>query len=449
MFAARMFQPCSFGASMRRRPTIRPAGCADAALRCSSTQVHSAPVLASASPSDRLVGRFTRLTEQRCRKFASTLADTSLSTLLVLSLCTLGCAASAPAARPDTPVVRVPFVYVGGYRPQISIFRLDQASGKLTPVGQAPAGTAPSFLAWDPAGRHLFAVDEIDAGKVLAFAIDPHTGGLRELGEAPSAGSGPAHLSVDRSGHWVLVANYADKKSGTIASLPIGPDGRLGAVVDTRDYGPASMPHMIATDPTNGFVFVPCKGGPFLAQLIFDPATGKMAPNDPDRIATRPRSGPRHLDFHPSKDVVYLINEQEMAVVVYSFDRGRGRLAELQSIGTLPKGAPMGPGYSTAEIEAHPSGKFVYGSNRGHNSIVIYRVEEDGRLALVGHEKRTISKPRHFSLDPSGALLLVANQGSDSVSVFAIDQNTGTLTPMGQPTPAGKQPSFVGTIMLP
>jgi len=206
---------------------------------------------------------------------------------------------------------------------------------------------------------------------------------------------------------------------------------------------------MIAADPTNGFVFVPCKGGPFVAQLIFDPATGKLAPNEPDRVSTRPKSGPRHIAFHPTKDVVYLINEGEMTVIVYAFDRGRGRLTELQSVGTLPTGERLGKGFSTAEIQVHPSGKFVYGSNRGHNSIVIFRVADDGRLSIGGHERRNIDKPRHFSIDPSGTLLLVANQGSDSVTVFDIDQGSGALTPKGKPVPAGKQPSFVGTILLP
>src|SRR4051794_24055622 len=131
-----------------------------------------------------------------------------------------------------------------------------------------------------------------------------------------------------------------------------------------------------------------------------------MAPNEPDRVSTRPRSGPRHIAFHPSKDLAYLINEGEMTVIVYAFDRGRGRLTELQSIGTLPTGEPLGKGFSTAEIDVHPSGKFVYGSNRGHNSIVIYRVGDDGRLTIVGHERRNINTPRHFSIDPSGTLLL-------------------------------------------
>jgi 6-phosphogluconolactonase len=368
--------------------------------------------------------------------------------LALFSLGALGCATGAARSerRPD----RVPYVYVGGYRPQISIFRLDMRSGKLTPAGQVAAGSAPSFLAWDPAGKNLFAVDEVDIGRVLSFAIDGASGGLRPTGEVSSAGVGPAHLSVDRSGHFVLVANYADKKSGTVAVLPIGADGKLEQAVDTRDFGPATMPHMILTDPSNSFVYVPCKGGPYTAGFAFDAATGKLTATDPELFSAPPKSGPRHLAFHPSKNVAYLILEQAMTVVAYSFDRGNGRLTELQTISTLPEGAfPGGPGLSTAEIEVHRSGKFLYGSNRGHNSIVIYRIADSGRLTLVGHETRTINKPRHFSIDPTGALLLVANQAGDSVSVFRIDQATGALTPLGQPTPAGKQPSFVGVLELP
>jgi 6-phosphogluconolactonase len=382
---------------------------------------------------------------------APSLAASLTACLALLSLGVLGCAASASAGRPELKTrPRVPYVYVGGYRPEISIFRLDMTNGKLTAVGHVAAGTAPSFLAWDPAGKYLFGADEVDSGRVMAFAIDGTNGGLRPLGDVSSAGVGPAHLSVDHSGHWVLVANYADKKSGTIAVLPIGADGKLGAAVDTRDFGPATMPHMILTDPTNNYVFVPCKGGPYVAQLAFDPTTGKLTPNDPDRVDAPPKSGPRHLAFHPSKDVAYLINEQAMTVIVYAFDRDTGRLTEQQTVPTLPAGDGLGAkGLSTAEIQVHPSGKFLYGSNRGHNSIVIYRIDDSGRLTLVGHETRTIHKPRHFSIDPTGALLLVANQENDTVSVFGIHQTTGVLTPMGEPTPAGKQPSFVGVLLLP
>jgi 6-phosphogluconolactonase len=385
-------------------------------------------------------------------KMSSTLPASLTASLLLLSLAgALGCATTRPAAGPAfDPGDRVPFVYVGGYRPEISIFRLDMKTGQLTPAGSVTAGEAPSFLAWDPAGKTLFAADEIDNGRVLAFAIDGKTGGLHPLNQVSSAGVGPAHLSVDRSGRWVLVANYADEKSGTIAVLPVGPDGTVGPAVDTKDYGPATMPHAILTDPANQNVYVPCKGGPYVVQLGFDPATGKLTPHLPDRIASPPASGPRHMAFHPNMDVAYVINEKTMNVNVYAHDRSSGRLAEQQLVDTLPPGSDArAPGLSTAEIEVHPNGKFVYGSNRGHNSIVIYRVGERGNLALVGHEARNIKKPRHFQIDPTGKLLLVANQDGDSVSVFSIDRDTGLLSPLGGPQPAGKQPSFVGTLFLP
>jgi 6-phosphogluconolactonase len=367
-------------------------------------------------------------------------------TVALLSLAALGCAtAPAPHARP-TPTSA--YVYVGGYRPEISIFKLDLHSGSLQHLTDVPAGTAPSFLAFDPALTHLYALDEVDSGRVRAFAIDGATGGLRSLNEVSSAGVGPAHLSVDRSGHFVLVANYADKKSGTIAVLPIDADGKLGDAVDTKDFGPATMPHMIVADPSNHYVYVPCKGGPYVAEFSFDGTTGRLSALDPEKIALPPGAGPRHLAFHPGKDVAYLINEQAMTVVVYALDHGSGKLTEQQTIGTLPAGASAtDKGLSTAEIEVHPSGKFLYGSNRGHNSIVIYRIDDAGRLSLVGHESRTIAKPRHFQIDPTGTLLLVANQDGGTISVFRIDLTTGRLELLGAPTPAGKQPSFVGTII--
>jgi 6-phosphogluconolactonase len=367
-------------------------------------------------------------------------------TVALFSLVVVGCAtAPAPHAQ-ATPSSA--YVYVGGYRPEISLFKLDLKSGKLQHLTDVPAGTAPSFLAFDPSLTHLYALDEVDSGRVRAFAIDGANGGLRTLNEVSSAGVGPAHLSVDRSGHFVLVANYADKKSGTVAVLPIEPDGKLGTAVDTKDFGPGTMPHMIVADPSNRYVYVPCKGGPYLAAFAFDGTTGRLTALDPDKIPLPAGAGPRHLAFHPSKDVAYLINEQAMTVTVYALDGGSGKLTERQTIPTLPAGATAtDKGISTAEIEVHPSGKFLYGSNRGQNSIVIYRIDDAGGLTLVGHESRTIAKPRHFQIDPTGTLLLVANQDGDSISVFRINQATGRLDLLGAPTPAGKQPSFVGTII--
>jgi 6-phosphogluconolactonase len=360
----------------------------------------------------------------------------------------LPAASGPPAPAPATGTV--PFVFVGGYRPEILIFRLDVASGRLSPVGSADGGREPSFLAWDPGARFLFAVNEVDEGRVLSFAIDQATGALTRLSDQSSAGFGPAHLSVDRSGRWVLVANYADQKAGTVGVLPIGADGRLAPPVDSHDFGMVSMPHQIRADPSNRFVFVPCKGGPYVAQLTLDAANGHLEPNQPPRVGSAPGAGPRHLDFHPNGRFVYVINEQAMTVTAYGFDRDRGTLQEIESLPTVPAEVTDRAGFSTADIHVHPSGKLLYGSNRGHDSIVIYRIDEaTGRLTLVGHEARHIARPRNFHIDPGGSLLLVANQDSASVAVFRIDPASGLLDLVGPPTPVGPKPSFVGVVLLP
>jgi 6-phosphogluconolactonase len=344
---------------------------------------------------------------------------------------------------------RVPFVYVSGYRPEIAIFRLDTAGGRLIPAGKATdVGQEPSFLAWDPATRFLFAINETDPGRVRSFAINQTNGALTPLNDQPAMGSITAHLSTDKSGRWLLVANYGDQKQGTIASFPIGADGRLGAAVGTREFGLGSMAHYIGTDPTNHFVFVPLKGGPSVAQLVFDPATGRMTPNIPALVTAAPGAGPRHLDFHPNGRFAYVINELDLTMSAFEYDATRGLLRQIQVLPTLPAAADR-VGASTAEVLVHRSGRFLYGSNRGHNSIVIYRLGDDGRMMLIGHEGRQINRPRNFTIDPTGTLMLVANQDGASVTIFRIDQNKGTLELVGQPTPVGPNPSFVGVVMLP
>jgi 6-phosphogluconolactonase len=342
----------------------------------------------------------------------------------------------------------MPFVYVSGYRPEITIFRLDTAAGRLVRAGRVTnVGRDPSFLAWDPAAKFLFAVNETDPGRVRSFAINQASGELTPINDVPSAGSITAHLSTDRTGRWLLVANYGDLKQGTIASMPIGADGRLGTAVVTREFGVGAMAHQIRSDPGNRFVYVPLKGGPAVAQLVFDAATGRMKPNVPAQVAAAAGAGPRHLDFHPNGRFVYVINELDLTMTAYAYDAKTGLLRELQILPTLPAAADK-VGASAADVHVHRTGRFLYGSNRGHDSIVIYRLGEDGRMTLAGHESRFIKRPRNFTIDPTGTLMLVANQDDASVAVFRIDQNTGMLEPAGTPVPAGDNPSFVGVVML-
>src|SRR5688500_18642926 len=343
---------------------------------------------------------------------------------------------------------RVPFVYVSGYRPEIAIFRLDTAGGTLVPAGKATnVGQDPSFLAFDPAAKFLFSVNETDPGRVRSFAINQATGALTPLNDVPSMGSITAHLSTDRTGRWLLVANYGDLKQGTIASIPIGADGRLGAAVDTREFGLGSMAHQIRSDPGNRFVYVPLKGGPAVAQLVFDPATGRMKPNVPPQVAAAAGAGPRHMDFHPNGRFAYVINELDLTMTAYGYDAKTGLLRELQTLPTLPAAADK-VGASAADVHVHRSGRILYGSNRGHDSTVIYTLGADGRMTLVGHESRGIKVHRNFEIDPTGTLMLVANQDAANVVIFRIDQNQGTLDPVGAPTPGGLNPSFVGVGML-
>ena len=193
---------------------------------------------------------------------------------------------------------------------------------------------------------------------------------------------------------------------------------------------------------------VPLKGGPAVAQLVFDAATGRMKPNVPPQVAAAAGAGPRHMDFHPNGRFAYVINELDLTMTAYTYDAKTGLLRELQILPTLPPAADK-VGASAADVHVHRTGRFLYGSNRGHDSIVIFRLGEDGRMTLVGHESRGIKRPRNFTIDPTGTLMLVANQDAANVIVFRIDQNKGTLEPVGAPTPAGANPSFVGVVMLP
>jgi len=342
-------------------------------------------------------------------------------------------------------------VYVGTYENAIYVFRLNIESGALTAVGgPVSSSPSPSFLAFAPNATFLVAVNEADdvdgfgAGAVSSFRVDGDTGGLSFVNRVSSTGAGPAHVAVDQSGKFVLVANY---NGGNIAVLPVAADGTLSNAVDGADHGDGAQSHQVVLDPSNRFLFVPNKGRSDVSQYLFDADSGQITPNEPAALALAQGAGSRHLAFHPSGAFAYVINELDDTVAALAFDAQAGTLSQLQTLSTLPEGV-NGASNTGAEIQVSPSGRFVYGSNRGHDSIVIYAVDAaTGRLSLLGHQPTGGDTPRSFQLEPSGRLLLVANQGSNEVVTFRVDSQTGLLTELLSTTVPS--PTFVGVLYLP
>jgi len=335
--------------------------------------------------------------------------------------------------------------YTGAKSKGIHVSRFDPATGRLSAPELAAESPSPSFLAVHPTGRFLYSVNEVGSfqgkpsGSVTAFGIDPQTGKLTALNSASSVGSGPCHLIVDNAGRNVLLANYG---GGSVAVLPIQPDGRLSesssfvqhtgsSVNPDRQKGPHA--HAIELDSANRFAFVPDLGLDKIMIYRFDPAKGALTANTPPAANIKPGSGPRHLAFRPDGRFAYVINEMLCTITAFSYDTERGELKELQTVSTLPEGLAVKPGYSTAEIQVHPSGKFLYGSNRGHDTIAVFAVDrKKGTLSLVENVSTRGRIPRNFSVDPTGRFLFAANQDSHSVVVFRIDPKSGRLTPTGQ-----------------
>lgn len=350
-------------------------------------------------------------------------------------------------------------VYIGTYTTPnsegIYVSQLDLETGKLTePVLAAQVKNA-SFVAVHPDKKHLYSVSEISdlegkrTGGVSAFSIDPATGKLTLLNQQPSEGAGPCHLIVDRSGQTVLVANYG---GGSVAALPIGDDGKLSpaataiqhhgsSVNKARQEGPHA--HSINVDPANRFAMAADLGLDKVLVYRFDPATSKLVPHMPPATSVAPGSGPRHFAFHPSAKFAYVINEILCTVTAFSYDPELGLLTEVQTITTLPDGQSVQPGYSTAEVQVHPTGKWVYGSNRGHDSITVFAVDsKTGKLTFVENESTQGKTPRGFGIDPTGQYLIAGNQDSDTFVVFRIDQQTGELESTGQKFDLGKPVCF-------
>lgn len=345
-------------------------------------------------------------------------------------------------------------VYFGTYPGEksrgIYVSRLDARSGALSAPQPAADTPSPSYLAVHPNAAFLYAVNEVptfagrDTGSVSAFAVDRTSGRLTPVNRQASTGRGPAHLIVDDSGRHVLVANYG---GGSVAVLPIGADGGLnparasiqhtGSSVDPkRQTSPHA--HSITLDPANRFAYAADLGLDKILIYRFDPGAGSLVASDPPFAAVKPGAGPRHFAFHPSGRFAYVINEIDVTLTAFASDGRRGGLTELHTVSTLPPGDPVQPGFSTADVQVHPSGKFLYGSNRGHDSIVVFAIDEKtGRLHYVENRSTEGRTPRAFGIDPSGTYLLAANQRSDSVVVFRIDRQTGRLTPTGHSIEVG------------
>ncbi len=335
--------------------------------------------------------------------------------------------------------------YVGSYTRRtidgIHIYSFDPATGALDLLGGVATDNA-SFLAIHPNNQFLYAVNEIGqfegepTGSVSAFRIDAETGMLVLLNQQPSHGASPAHITIASDGAYVYLANYT---SGTAAVYPVQGDGSLGAASDVvqhegsgpdprRQQGPHA--HSINLDPSNRFAYVADLGLDKVMIYNVHEQPGKLLPNDPPYVEVAGGQGPRHLDFHPSGRFVYLINEMGNTISVFSHDAETGGLELLETLPTLPEGYT--DQNTTADIHVHPTGDFVYGSNRGHNSIVVYAVDRDnGTLTYVEHTPTQGQTPRNFSIDPTGSYMIVANQDTDNLVVFRIDPERGTLTPTG------------------
>jgi 6-phosphogluconolactonase len=377
--------------------------------------------------------------------------DTTTNLILLAGISLMTSISTAPAAETQSSGL---LVYVGTYTGSksegIYAYRLDLASGKCTPLGVAAKVKNPSFVAIHPTQKFLYSVSEIEdrAGKptggVSAFAIDRKTGKLAPLNEQSTEGRGPCHVTVDKSGRVAMVANYG---GGSVASLPIGEDGKLAPAASAIQHHGHSVnqqrqeaphAHSINPSPDNAYAVVADLGLDKLLVYRLDPSAGTLTANDPPSASTAAGAGPRHFAFHPSSKYAYVINEIDCTITAFDYDAKRGVLTPKQTVSTLPGNEKVQEGYSTAEVQVHPSGKFVYGSNRGHDTISVFAVDEkDGTLMQIQNISTEGSTPRGFGIDPTGTYLLAGNQASDTITVFKIDAQSGELKPTGEKLEVG------------
>jgi 6-phosphogluconolactonase len=362
---------------------------------------------------------------------------------LTISLTLAVALAASIAGRAFVQASRLVFIgtYTDATTKGIYAFRFDDRTGALSPVGLVAETPSPSFLAMSSSGRFLFAVNEIGtfkgekSGSVTSFAVDRATGKLTETSVQPTRGAAPCHLALDRTERFLAVANY---NGGNFALLPVEADGKLGppkVVVAGEGSGPNRQRqegphgHSVVFDAQNAFLIGSDLGIDRLLVYRFNPAAGTLTPNDPASASLPPGSGPRHFAFHPNGKYAFSINELMSTMTSFSWDAKSGRLVTIGSVSTLP--ADFHGESTTAEIVVHPNGRFVYGSNRGHDSIAVFGINDDGTLKLVQHAPTRGETPRNFAIDPTGRWLIAANQKSGTLAVFRVDDKTGALSPTG------------------
>ncbi len=366
--------------------------------------------------------------------------------LLAILVGHAGLSRGAQPAASAADVADSMLVYIGTYATRkddgIHIYQLDMNSGELTRIGGVKGIKNASFQAIHPNGEFLYSVSESQdfegkrSGSVSAFAIDEKTGMLTFLNEEPSLGIGPCHVITDHAGTNVMVANYG---SGSLAVLPIKKDGSLdtphhrmqhtGSSVHPRQKSPHA--HCVNIDANDHFVVSADLGLDKVLIYRYDRKGSSMTPNPiMPAVQVKAGSGPRHFAFHPNGKFGYVINELSSTVTAFAYDADRGTLTTIQDVSTLPDG--FSGENTTAEVFISPDGRFLYGSNRGHHSIVVFSIDPDsGKLSCVAHHSTQGEQPRNFGIDPTGSFLLAANQRTGNVVVFRINRQSGKLTPTG------------------
>ncbi len=340
-----------------------------------------------------------------------------------------------------------PYVYVGSYasrdNPGIFVYRMNSTTGDLTLLHEISGIKNPSFLAIDPTCRFLYSVSELGnfqgkkSGGLSAFAIDPRNGDLSLLNQQSSQGQSPCYVSVDKTGKWIFNANYS---GGNVAVHPIMPDGKLGEVSDMKQHQGSSInpkrqkapyAHSIVIDSSNKFAYASDLGIDKIMIYAIDPVKGKLNTNNPPFASVKPGSGPRHFTIHPNGRYAFSIEELSCEIISFKRNPENGALQHIQTISTLPR--DFSGDNSCADIHVSPDGSFLYGSNRGHDSIAIFKInQQNGELKLIGHEPTQGKTPRNFAIDPSGKFLYAANQGTKNIVSFSINPETGLLKPLKQ-----------------